>query len=138
MPHKQRAPKPKIDRKDWRNLPYSEWRTNTVHAMFIDLNRERFGVQTYIPMCNWAFEQGVIKRKLTELGAEVIREVIDEAFREYKPSREYPQLTAGFTFSYVASRLLPRILAERQRKEQRARDAERDTELTDDALSAWL
>ncbi|UKS30217.1 hypothetical protein LOZ80_15255 [Paenibacillus sp. HWE-109] len=71
-------------------------------------------------MRNWSFEQAVIKRNLTQYGGEVLREVFDEAFREYKPTRDYPQLTAGFVLSYVASRLLPRILAEKEARERRA------------------
>lgn len=98
-------------RLDWRNLDYSEWNTNTVHAYFADMNRELYGIE-YAPMRNWRFEQGVIKRALDEYGAEVLHRVFDECFRTYRPTREYPILTAGFAICYRLNTLAPRIIAE--------------------------
>lgn len=102
----------KIDRKDWRNLPIDKWNTLTVLAMIDEMNRIDFGVEKYVPMRSWSFERGVVKRALDEYGAEVVREVVERAFREYRPSREYPQLTAGFIFVYMASRIVPRVLVD--------------------------
>lgn len=99
-------------RKDWRNLPYEDWNVRTVHAYFEDMNRERFGVDEYLPMRNWRFEQGVIKRALDEHGAKVLHRAFDECFRTYRPTREFPLLTAGFAVSYRINGLIPRIKAE--------------------------
>lgn len=99
-------------RLDWRNLPYDDWNVLTVHQYFADMNREHFGVETYLPMRNWSFEQGVIKRALAEYGAEVLHRVFDECFRTYRPTREYPILTAGFAICYRLNTLAPRIIAE--------------------------
>lgn len=107
--------KPRItaaQRKDWRNLPYEHWNTATIHAYFADMNRELFGIDGYLPMRNYGFEQGLIKRALTEHGAEVLRHAFDECFRTYKPTRDYPILTAGFAISYRINGLIPRIKAE--------------------------
>ena len=98
-------------RQDWRNLPAEEWNVATVHAMVVDLNAEKFGVETYVPFRNWGAERAIIKRALETYGADVVSKTITEAFAEYKPTRQYPQLTAGFIFSYMASRIVPRLLA---------------------------
>ncbi|WP_238797204.1 hypothetical protein [Paenibacillus sp. EKM301P] len=86
--------------------------------MFAELNREHFGVETYLPMRNWGFEQGAIKRALAEHGADVLHESFTQIFREYKPTPDYPILTAGFAISYRLNTVIPRIIADRQRKEK--------------------
>ncbi|MEV2293951.1 hypothetical protein ABND12_22655 [Paenibacillus larvae] len=120
----------KIKSDDWRNLPSEKWNVRTVHAYFADMNRELFGAEVYVPMRNWKFEQGVIKRNLTSYGPEVMRKVFDRAFREYRPSRQYPILTAGFVLSYMASRILPQVLAGEKKTE------EQETDISE--LSDWL
>lgn len=107
------------ERKDWRNLPLEHWNTATVHAMVIDLNLEKFGVTAYVPMRGWTFEQGVIKRNLTQYGAEALRETIERAFAEYRPSINYLQLTAGFLLTYMLPRIMPRVLAEMETAKRR-------------------
>ncbi|WP_068616491.1 hypothetical protein [Paenibacillus tuaregi] len=133
-------PRPKItaeQRKDWRNLPLEHWNVRTVHAMVIDLNAEKFGVDTYIPLRGWAFEQGVIKRALTDYGPAALRETIERAFAEYRPSPEYPQLTAGFLIAYMLPRIMPQVLAEMKRKEQaEARPA--NGGMSTEELAGWL
>lgn len=125
------------ERKDWRNLPLEHWLTPTVHAMIIDLNREQFGVETYIPLRGWAFEQGIIKRALTQYGPEALRETITRAFREYRPTPQYPQLTAGFLIAYILPRLMPQVLAEQARAAKRAEQSDItavNNGLTDDEI----
>lgn len=105
-------------RKDWRNLPPEHWNVLTLQQMFADLNREHYDVDKYVPMRGYGFEQGVLKRALTEYGAEALRETITRAFREYKPTLQYPQLTAGFLIAYMLPRIMPQVLAERKRAEK--------------------
>ncbi|MCR8843138.1 hypothetical protein NQ117_05550 [Paenibacillus sp. SC116] len=105
-------------RKDWRNLPYDQWNVLTVQAYFADMNRELFGIESYLPMRNYGFEQGVIKRALSEHGAELLKRAFDDCFREYRPTREYPLLTAGFVISYRINTIIPRLKAEIKRDEQ--------------------
>lgn len=112
-----RKTKPKIDRSDWRNLPLEQWNVRTVHAMVIEINNEKFGVDKYVPMRGWGFEQGAIKRALAEYGADALRQTIERAFVEYRPSVQYPQLTAGFIIAYMLPRIMPQVLAERKREE---------------------
>lgn len=131
-----RKTKPKIDRSDWRNLPLEQWNTKTVHAMIIELNAERFDVDKYVPMRSWSVEQGIIKRILTQYGAEAVRETIERAFAEYKPNAMYPQLTAGFLLTYMAPRILPRVLAELETRKRR-QAAEGQAPDIDEVIS-WL
>jgi hypothetical protein len=107
------------ERKDWRNLPLEHWNTLTISAMVADLNREHYGVEKYVPNRGYGYEQGVIKRKLHEYGAEAVRETIERAFAEYRPSADYPQLTAGFLLTYMAPRIMPRVLAEMETAKRR-------------------
>ncbi|OME21563.1 MULTISPECIES: hypothetical protein [Paenibacillus] len=122
MVTKKAPPKPKItaeQRKDWRNLPLADWNTLTCHTMIIELNAEKFGVEKYVPMCGWQFEQGVLKRALTLYGAEALRETIERAFAEHRVTAQYPQLTAGFLITYMLPRIMPQVLAERAKTQQR-------------------
>lgn len=132
-------PRPKITaekRKDWRNLPPEHWNTATVHAMVIDLNAEKFGVEKYVPLRGWGFEQGQIKRALTEYGAGPLRETIERAFAGYRPSAQYPQLTAGFLIAYMLPRIMPQVLAEMETRKRR-QAAESEAPSVDDVI-AWL
>lgn len=122
----------KIDRKDWRALPYEQWNTLTVIAYFTDMNRELFGAE-YVPLRNWSYERGVIKRALDAHGAAVLRRACDIVFREYRPSREYPLLTAGFAISYRINSVIPRVKADLDREEA-AEAGKPDV----DAVKAWL
>ncbi|GGF87961.1 hypothetical protein [Paenibacillus abyssi] len=127
-----KAPKARINRKDWRNLPTAEWNTATFHAYFADMNRELYGMD-YAPMRNYSFEQGVLKRAITEHGAELLRAAFDECFRDYRPTRDYPILTAGFCVAYRINGIIPRLKRERAEAEKAGVD---DTDY--DALEAWL
>lgn len=141
MARKKAEPKSKItgdQRKDWRTLPLADWNTLTVMAQIIDLNRERYGVDPYIPAAGgWRYEQGVIKRALTLYGAEALRETIERAFTEHRVTAQYPQLTAGFLITYLLPRIMPQVLAEAKRKE-RAESAVVNGGMTADELAEFL
>jgi len=104
------------ERRNWRELPYEHWNTLTVHAYFTDKNEEMYGAAEYLPMRNWGFEQGAIKRALDQHGAEVLHRAFDEIFRTHRPSQAYPILTAGFAISYRLNTLIPNIKAEMERE----------------------
>lgn len=129
-------PKPKINRSDWRTLPYEHWNALTVLAMAADLNREYYGIETYLPFRNWSIERGMVKRELDRYGAELIRAVFEAAFVEYRPNREYPILTAGFIVSYMLARILPRVMAEADARKRRAEAEEAAPSV--DEISSWL
>jgi len=110
--------KPKINSADWRALPIDRWNVRSFHAYFADMNRELYGMD-YVPMRNYSFEQGVIKRELTKYGPEILRQAFDECFRTYKPTAQYPILTAGFAVAYRINTIIPRLLAEQAEAERR-------------------
>ncbi|ETT40924.1 hypothetical protein C162_26740 [Paenibacillus sp. FSL R7-269] len=139
-PRKKAESKPRISgdqRKDWRNLPPADWNTLTVMTQIIDLNRERYGADPYIPAAGgWRFEQGVIKRALTLYGAEALRETIERAFTEHRVTAQYPQLTAGFLITYMLPRIMAQVLAEGKRKERVEQAAAGG--LTDEEIAEFL
>jgi len=125
----------KVNRKDWRNLPSDQWNCATFHAYFADMNREKYGAETYVPLRNWGFEQRQLKSAIERYGPEVVREVCEQAFATYRPSRDYPQLNAGFVLSYMAAAILPRILAERDATKRKFEDAARGRPSTDELIA---
>jgi hypothetical protein len=146
---KPRAPRKKAEpkitaeqRRDWRILPLADWNVMTFLAYFAGMNAELYGAETYLPMRNYAFEQGALKRAITLHGPEVLREACDEAFRTYKPTRDYPLLTAGFAISYRINAIIPAILARKADDERRASELQADNgtdyERRITALSALL
>jgi hypothetical protein len=133
--------KPRItaeQRKDWRNLPTADWNVMTFIAFFTDRNAELFGTETYMPMRNWSFEQGVLKRAISTHGPTVLREACEAAFESYRPTRDYPLLTAGFAVSYRINALIPAILARRADGERRAAELQADGETDYGTLGALL
>jgi len=101
--------KTKINTADWRALPVDKWNVRTFSQMFIDLNREYYGME-YAPMRNWRFEQGVLKRAIEAHGTALLKGAFDECFRTYRPTPQYPILTAGFAVAYRINTIIPRLL----------------------------
>ncbi|ANY67677.1 hypothetical protein BBD42_15295 [Paenibacillus sp. BIHB 4019] len=125
-------------RKDWRNLPTVDWNVRTFHVYFADMNAEIFGAAPYLPMRNWAFEQAQIKRAIEAYGPDILRAAFDEAFRTYRPTREYPLLTAGFACSYRINAIIPALMAERADKERAAAEKANAEEADYSGMEAWL
>jgi hypothetical protein len=69
---------------------------------------------------NHAFEGRQLKAMIAEYGADVVKRFVDECFRTYKPTRDYPGSNFAFMFSFMKARVLPRVLAEVKREEERA------------------
>lgn len=132
--------KPKVNRKDWRNLPLDQWNVASFHAYFADMNRELYGVEQYVPMRNWSFEQGVLKRAIETHGPALLKAAFDECFRTYRPTREYPILTAGFCVSYRINSIIPRLKAEEIKREEAERKRKEVAEQAPgaDEVLAWL
>ncbi len=114
-----------------------QWNCATFHAYFADMNCEKYGAEPYEHLRNWGFEQRQLKSATERYGPEVVRKVCEQAFAQYRPSCEYPQLNAGFVLSYMAASLLPRILTERDAVKRRFEDAARGRPDTDE-LNAHL
>lgn len=122
--------------KAWRERNITDWNVTTFTEYLRDQHREFYGI-SYVPgRGGWRMEQGVIKRMVGEHGAEVVRKFIDGCFREYRPTREYPGLNFTFMSVYMRGRVLPKVLAEVVREEQRGR-AEVDGPSAEE-LAGWL
>lgn len=138
-PRKKAESKKRItasQRADWRNLPTADWNVRTFHAFFADMNRERYGLE-YAPMRNWAFEQGALKRAIDTHGPELLRTACEIAFAGYRPTPQYPLLTAGFCIAYQINGIIPRILANGQRKEREV-SAPVNGGMTDEDIADFL
>ncbi|WP_207953000.1 hypothetical protein [Paenibacillus agricola] len=140
MPRKKTEPKPKLNRKEWRSLPIADWNTLSFTEYFRDMNAERFGVTEYFPLRNWRFEQAQLKRALDAYGPALLHAAFDECFRDYKPTRDYPSLTAGFACSYRLNTIMPRLIADKAAQERRAEAAVNaaDKAPSADAVMKWL
>lgn len=126
---------------DWHARNIEDWNTTTFTEYLRDKHRELFGCE-YVPFGGrWATEQGMIGRLIgTQARAgthdkAIIKRFIDEGFKSYKPTPQYPGTNFGFLYSYRRN-ILQRLEAEAGRKE-RGNQAEMTAE-DYDRLSDWL
>ncbi|MDP1457911.1 hypothetical protein Q8G37_15805 [Bacillus wiedmannii] len=104
----------RISTKDFRNLPIEKWNVTTFREYLKHVHEERYKIP-YITR-SYAMEGRMLKMSLAEYNQEVLKRFIDACFADYEPTREYPGLNFAFMYSYMRSRLLPRILEEIRRK----------------------
>lgn len=117
--------------KDWRNRSVDDWTLTTFRAYLSEQHVNRYCI-AYTAR-NFAIEGRWLKLMIAEHGTEVVKEFIDACLEDYRPTRDYPGLNFGFMYSYMRSRLLPKVLADHRRK-QLTQVAEEATE----DLSDWL
>lgn len=123
--------------KDWCARPVETWNTVSFTEYLRDRHTELYGIP-YVPgRGGWRAEQGMIKRMIDEHGPEVVRRFIDGCFREYRPTRDYPGVNFTFMYTYMRSRVLSRVLAERAR-EMTPIVAAPNNGMTLEELSEWL
>lgn len=104
----------RISTKDFRNLPIEKWNVTTFREYLKHVHEERYKIP-YVTR-SYAMEGRMLKMSLAEYNQEVLKRFIDACFADYKSTREYPGLNFAFMYSYMRSRLLPRILEEIRRK----------------------
>lgn len=111
--------KPKLpSTKDWENREVADWNTTTFQCYLIHLHQKYYNLP-YIPFKGgWIAEKKLIKADYEQFGKQAVKEMIDAAFNEYKPSPSYPNLSYGFIYSYMKGRLLPKILKAKQEQEK--------------------
>ncbi len=125
---------------DWRARDIADWNTKTFTHYLQDKHREIFGIE-YAPMRSWRMEQGLIgrligtKSKAGSHSKEIVKAFIDEAFRTYKPTPQYPGTNFGFIYSYRRN-ILQRLEAEQVTKEKRNKAKTESEDMSD--LSDWL
>lgn len=107
---------PKLNTKDWKNLPINDWNATTYRAFMADLHSEVLGIK-YVPR-NYGMESKLLKDTYEGYGKEATKRFIECAIREYKPTTQYPGINYAFMYTYVLSRLMPRILKDLEREKQ--------------------
>lgn len=132
---------------DWRARNIDDWNVTTFHAYLSDKHEELFGCQ-YVPMRGWQAEKGIIGRLIGTRAKEgthdkrLIKRFIDEAYKTYKPTKQYPGTNFGFIYAYRRN-ILQRLEAEEAQErqaEQRRKEAEawareqasKDSDMLDD------
>jgi hypothetical protein len=91
----------------------------------------------YIPR-NFAIEGRWLKSMIAEYGPDVTKRFIDECFADYKPTQQYPGLNFGFMYSYMRSRLLPKVLAEGKREQAVSEARANQPTISDEELRDWF
>ncbi|MCU4813994.1 hypothetical protein FC679_20955 [Bacillus cereus] len=104
----------RVSTKDFRNLSIEKWNVTTFREYLKHEHEERYKIP-YITR-SYAMEGRMLKTFIAEYEPEATKRFIDACFADYKPTREYPGLNFAFMYSYMRSRLLPRVLEEIRRK----------------------
>ncbi|PGB34870.1 hypothetical protein COM07_25760 [Bacillus toyonensis] len=104
----------RISTKDFRNLPIEKWNVTTFREYLKHVHEERYKIP-YVTR-SYAMEGRMLKTFIVEYKPGATKLFIDACFADYKPTREYPGLNFAFMYSYMRSRLLPRVLEEIRRK----------------------
>lgn len=119
---------------DWRARDLADWNSHTFRAYISDKHAELYGI-AYVTR-NYGMEARLIKSMIDAHGTDVTKRFIDECFREYRPTPQYPGINFAFMYSYKRERILPRILAEVKREQQRQQAAER--RMSAEEIAEWL
>ncbi|MCC2383489.1 hypothetical protein [Bacillus cereus] len=104
----------RISTKDFRNLPIEKWNVTTFREYLKHEHEECYKIP-YVTRSH-AMEGRMLKTFIAEYKPEATKRFIDACFADYKPTREYPGLNFAFMYSYMRSRLLPKVLEEIRRK----------------------
>jgi hypothetical protein len=116
---------------DWRARDLADWNALTFRAYLMERHQDVLNVP-YVVSRSIPMEAKMIRRMIDEYGEDVVKQFIDECLRQYKPTREYPSVTFSFMYSYMRERVLPKILASKQRTERY------DVGMSDDEVREWL
>lgn len=121
-------PKPKLPpATSFKERLTQDWNTTTYHAYLSSLHEKTLNLP-YMPFKGgWNAEKRLIKSDFEQYGKQEIKELIEMAFKEYKPTQQYPNLTYGFISTYMKSRILPRIIAKKQQQEKAKEYSEKQT-----------
>jgi hypothetical protein len=119
---------------DWRERPLDKWNSATFRLYLYDMHQERFSIP-YVAR-SIKTEAAMCKRMIDEYGAESVKSFIDECFREYKPTPQYPSINFAFMYSFMRDRIMPKVLAENARKERMT--LTHQPVMTEEEITNWL
>jgi len=127
--------------REYYNRKIEDWTVLSFTEYLRDKHREQFGIE-YAPFGGrWATEQGMIGRLIgtkTKEGTHskaTVKRFIDEAFKAYKPTPQYPGTNFGFIYSYRRN-ILQRVEAEGKTEARRNKAREEAPSARD--LADWL
>lgn len=129
--------KPKKSKaKHYSELSVADWNTAHFQAYLADKHVEKFGIQ-YVAAGGVMAERSLLSKyigtakKSGLYGKETVKAFIDACFDVYKPTAQYPGLSAWFMFTYMT--------AELQRAELQGKRKEVETQADDfSELEGWL
>lgn len=107
---------PKLNTKDWQNLPIDKWNATTYRTFMADLHTEVLGLK-YVPR-NYGMEGKLLKETYEAYGKEATKRFIEQCIRGYKPTPQYPSINYAFMYTYKLGTMLPRILKDIEREKQ--------------------
>lgn len=123
--------------KDWKARNIEDWNVSTFHSYLADKHVELY-MFDYVPWKGWQVEKGMLKQFTTKEGNQLVKDFIDHCFSDYTPSAQYPNLSFGFMFTYMKGRILPRLLADRVKKNASSQLRKQQEEVTLEELEGLL
>lgn len=128
--------------KSYEDKPIEKWNANDFIRYMDDLHQELFGV-AMAPMRSWSAERGLVgtaigtQKKAGKHDKEVIKRFIDETFKSYQPTQQYPGTSFMFMYTYRQQDLQRITLAvEKERKENEIQT--KQSEGIDEEILDWF
>jgi hypothetical protein len=90
----------------WSERDINDWNTTTFRQFLYDRHRELYGID-YVGAVKR--DCGMISDMIKRYDKPTVRAFIEECFRQYKPTPQYPSLNFYFMRTYMADRVLPKV-----------------------------
>jgi len=113
---------PKTPGYKYKELSLDKWNVASFRAYMKDRHEELYEIP-YVTN-NYGMEGKMIKSMIDEYGREVVKRFIDECFKDYNPTKQYPGLNFAFMYSYMRSKILPRVLKDVEKEAKREKRKE--------------
>jgi len=91
----------------WAERNIADWNVTTFRTYLYDRHRELYGLD-YVGAVKR--DCGMISGMIKQHDKATVKAFIDECFRQYKPSTQYPTLNFYFMKTYMSDRVLPKVL----------------------------
>ena len=108
MEKKHGTKKPKVNTKDWANLPKELWNATTVREYIKDLNVKGLGIPCISN--NVRVENAMISKFIKDYGIETTVRFVKRCVDSYKPNPNYPTVNFTTMYSYMKQWELPRVM----------------------------
>lgn len=118
---------------EWYNRPIDKWNTKSFQTYMSDKHKEKFELP-YVPWRSYSQEMGMLKNFMNEVGNETVKNFIDECFKTYKPTPQYPTLNFGFMYSYMRSQVLPKIYNTKKQTTEKEKYEQKRPKLSTDEM----